>query len=87
MHLGNPPPQHLCHRLPRQRPAQWRFESSRIQAPGNAAGLQGLMDGQQGQVLVPDCEAMAVISRLAQGTDSAVASAARQLLDGWAPAN
>jgi hypothetical protein len=53
-------------------------------APALVAGLQGLLDGQQGDDLVPGREAMVVISKLAQSDDLAVATAARQLIAHWA---
>ncbi|MCI0744667.1 MAG: hypothetical protein L0Y58_04595, partial [Verrucomicrobia subdivision 3 bacterium] len=43
------------------------------------AGLHGLLDAQQNKPFVPSQEAIAVISKLAQSDDPAIATAARQL--------
>jgi hypothetical protein len=48
-------------------------------APALVAGLQGLLDGRQDKALVTGVEAMAVISKLAQSDNPAIASAAGQL--------
>jgi len=40
---------------------------------------QGLLDGQQDKVLVPDGEAMGVISKLARSDVAEIAAAARQV--------
>lgn len=47
--------------------------------PALVGGLQGLLDGQQDKVLVPNGEAMAVISKLARSDVAEIAAAARQL--------
>jgi glucose/arabinose dehydrogenase len=48
-----------------------------------AAGLQGLLDGQQAHPAIPGDEAIAVVSRLAQSDDHAVAATARKLVAHW----
>jgi len=51
-----------------------------------AAGLRGLVEGQRGKALMPNPEAVAVVSRLATSPDKQVADAAQQLGSLWGDA-
>jgi putative membrane-bound dehydrogenase-like protein len=51
------------------------------------AGLQGLLDGQRGKILVPNTGAIAVVSRLAQSSNPELAKAAQEVGSLWGDAS
>ena len=51
------------------------------------AGLQGLLQGQRGKVLVPSAEAIAVVSRLSASTHAELAKAAQEVGSLWGDAS
>ena len=64
------------------------FEKIPAQAtPTLLAGLRGLIEGQRGNALVPNPEAVGVISRLAKSTDGELAKAAQQVAAQWGDAS